>query len=208
MTYLRRLTPCLVAAAFCVLCAAAAPAARAHSAQGELALVSSVPSGLLQMDFEVRLSYADDGHVNNDATVTVLGQQSEGIAVMPIEMDAVGSGGLYKATVKFPEKGTWKVVFTSVDPSATLDETVSVTATDDVEETVGSPASPAAEAGGTGTDESRKVVYTTAAVVVGALVLIGIIYVAFTRKRDAESDGGAGDESGADGVSEEAGSKS
>ena len=99
---------------------AGAARAEAHDDVGVIAVVAADPGGPLSRTYEVDVTYANDGHGATDATVTVVAERA-GRTVGPTAMDAVGQPGRYRATVAFPEPGSWMLRFSSLTPLATTE---------------------------------------------------------------------------------------
>jgi hypothetical protein len=99
---------------------AGAARAEAHDDVGVIAVVAADPGGPLSRTYEVDVTFANDGHGATDATVTVVAERA-GRTVGPTAMDAVGQPGRYRATVAFPEPGSWMLRFSSLTPLATTE---------------------------------------------------------------------------------------
>jgi hypothetical protein len=112
----------LPAALLAGLSALAAPPASAHGGEGVLALESFVPEGGGQAparwSIVVRLTFAEDGHPLDDATVTVAGESDAGTPLTPVALTARGDGR-FGGTIELPA-GSWNLRVVSVDPPAQL----------------------------------------------------------------------------------------
>lgn len=105
----------------------AAPAARAHGGDGVLELEAAHPT-TTGVHVIVQLTYQNDGDAVSGATVTATpispsGEELEAVTLSP------AAAGSYQGPVDMPDTGRWTVRFASVEPPATLEETVEVEAT-------------------------------------------------------------------------------
>jgi hypothetical protein len=104
------------------LSALASPPASAHGGEGVLALESFAPEGGGQAparwSIVVRLTFAEDGHPPDDATVTVAGESDAGTPLTPVALAARGDGR-FGGTIELPA-GSWNLRVVSVDPPAQL----------------------------------------------------------------------------------------
>lgn len=100
---------------------AAAPVS-AHGGEGVLALESFVPAEGAgdpgRWDVAVRLTFVEDGHPVDDATVTVAGEDGSGAALTPVALTARGDGR-FAGVVDLPP-GAWNLRVVSVEPPAQL----------------------------------------------------------------------------------------
>ena len=124
----------LVAALLALACAlgAASPAA-AHDGGGTFAVEqthpTTSPDGASSIHYIVRLTWDNDGHAAEGATVTATAVDAAGTAQTPATLAPDPSGdGRYSGTVEFPEPGAWTVRFTSIEPTGTLDHAQEVAA--------------------------------------------------------------------------------
>jgi hypothetical protein len=154
------------------LMAAGAPAG-AHGS-GAIELLDATPSGPLEVRIEVCVAYADRHQAGERSEVTVRAQGPDTADVPAEPMTAEGSTGLYRATVEFPDEGSWTVIVESTDPEAVLSVPVTVGADD--------RASPAVTSGGAALgaacEEEPEELPTWLIVVggvVGATVLFGAL---------------------------------
>jgi hypothetical protein len=119
----------------------AAPAG-AHEGVGVLTVEQVHPAGL-SVHYIVMLTWENDGHPAEDATVTATPVGSDGAALTPVTLAPSGAGdGRYSGAVEFPSAGSWTVRFTSIDPTGSAERPEQVT----------EPTTTTAEQGGSGTD--------------------------------------------------------
>jgi hypothetical protein len=121
-------TAAAIAAGVALLAAlvAAGPPAAAHEGDGELALQLADPAAHTApgtVRYRVLLTFLNDGHPADDATVTVVAEPSGAGAVPigPLTMAPGAAEGTYEAAVAFPSAGSWTVRFTAVTPAALLE---------------------------------------------------------------------------------------
>lgn len=118
----------------------AAPAG-AHEGAGTLTVEQVHPAGL-SVHYIVLLTWENDGHPADDATVTATPVGPDGAALTPVTLAPSGAGdGRYSGAVEFPSAGSWTVRFTSIDPTGSAERPEQVT----------EPTAAAGE-GGSGTD--------------------------------------------------------
>jgi hypothetical protein len=100
----------------------AAPQASAHGGGGVLAVESFEPEGdgeaPSRWSITVRLTFAEDGHAVDEATVTVAGESETGASLTPVGLTAQGDGR-FAGTIELPA-GSWNLRAVSVDPPAQL----------------------------------------------------------------------------------------
>lgn len=156
--------------------------ATGHEGEGALEVLAAEPSGPLEVDYRVRLTYVADGHGAPDATVTAAPQGPAGAAAPPpTPLAATDEEGVYAATVRFPSPGAWTVRFTAVTPPATVEraETVApppttTTTTTTAPSTTSTTSTTAPAGGGSGDgDDGSPALPVAAAVVVGAALAAG-----------------------------------
>jgi hypothetical protein len=101
--------------------------ASGHEGEGRLEVVATEPAGDLTVRYRVRSVFVADGHGAPEATVTatVIDPQSPRT---PVALSRSGEDGIYEGTVTFPAAGAWKVRFTSLRPTATLEIDAALTA--------------------------------------------------------------------------------
>lgn len=122
-----------------VLVAASLPAG-AHGGEAQIELVSMETGAQpMQRNVTVSVTYGDDNHHVDDATVTVGGSSDGGDALVPVTLQPMGEGR-FSGTVEFPAAGTWNLTVTVVDPPGQLQlDPVVVTAPTTVTEPVTQP---------------------------------------------------------------------
>lgn len=132
-----------VCAAVLLLGAGAAPAG-AHEGDGQLVVESAggQPDSLA-LEYTVLLTYLEDGHPVEDASVTAVAEGPAGQSLGPVAMEPLG-GGRYRGTIDFGEEGEWTVRFTSVTPPASIEHPETILAPPPVP-TVEPPADPPAD---------------------------------------------------------------
>jgi hypothetical protein len=103
-----------------------APAA-AHDEVGVLAgeYVADPPASPAGV-YRVRLTYENDGHPAEGATVTMTASDGAGGAVGPTPMGEVDLGE-YEAAMTFPHAGSWTVSVVADAPAATLEQALTIT---------------------------------------------------------------------------------
>jgi hypothetical protein len=103
-------------------------AALAHDEVGLLAgEYAAEPPDSPEGTFRVRLTYQNDGHPAEGATVTMTASDGTGGVVGPLPMHAVDVGE-YEAAVAFPHAGTWTVSVVAEAPAATLEQPLTIAA--------------------------------------------------------------------------------
>ena len=106
-----------------VILAAPAPAL-AHGDDVRLEVIEAEPGdGGSSVAYLVALTYVDDGHGIDDATVTATPIRAGSGAEAPVTLTPTGAGGGYEATVAFPAPGNWTVRFDAADPQASVTAT-------------------------------------------------------------------------------------
>ncbi len=100
----------------------AATPVSAHGGEGVLALESFVPAGGAdgpgRWDVAVRLTFAEDGHAVDEATVTVAGEDGAGTPLTPVALAPRGDGRFSGVVELVP--GVWNLRVVSVEPPAQL----------------------------------------------------------------------------------------
>ena len=103
--------------------------AGAHGGEARLDLLEteSVPGGV---EVAVRVTYVNDGHGADDATVTAVVVSDDGADApgTPVPLPATGEEGVHGGTVPVPAPGPWIVRVTSVEPTASTEVRVDVPA--------------------------------------------------------------------------------
>jgi hypothetical protein len=104
-------------------------AAGAHGGEVRLDLLEAVdvPGGI---EVAVRVTYVNDGHGADDATVTAVVVSDDGADApgTPVPLPATGEEGVHGGTVPVPAPGPWIVRVTSVEPTASTEVRVDVPA--------------------------------------------------------------------------------
>ncbi len=102
----------------------AAPAG-AHSETGQMTVITAEQNGPTTVHVEVGITYTDDGHLAEGATVSVTFAGSGGPSLTaPVRLDHV-SGGRYGAEVELAP-GTWEANVASMNPESSATATVVV----------------------------------------------------------------------------------
>ena len=117
----------LAAAALLVLGPAARPAG-AHEGDAVLVVEGVHPAGQ-SIHYIVRVTWADDGHPAEGATVTATGIAPDGTQLTPVALAPADEDGRYSGAVEYPAPGAWTVRITSIDPTGTIEQSQEVTAT-------------------------------------------------------------------------------
>jgi hypothetical protein len=110
----------LAALVLTALGAVAAPPAGAHGGEGELEVLAVDAGRPGRVDVTVRLSYVDDGHHPEEATVTVAGTGPDGADLTPVTLSRGDGDGVFTGTVEVPVAGAWNLRVTAVEPPATV----------------------------------------------------------------------------------------
>lgn len=117
----------LAAAALLVLGPAARPAG-AHEGDAVLVVEGVHPAGR-SIHYIVRVTWADDGHPAEAATVTATGIAPDGTQLTPVALAPADEDGRYSGAVEYPAPGAWTVRITSINPTGTIEQPQEVTAT-------------------------------------------------------------------------------
>jgi len=108
-----------------VLAAMAAPAL-GHDDQGVLAgEYVADPADAPEGTYRVRLTYLNDGHPGEGATVTLTAADGAGGAIAATPMSPVDVGE-YEAAVSFPNPGAWTVTVVADAPAATFEQALTI----------------------------------------------------------------------------------
>ena len=84
--------------------------AGAHSGGGTLTVEQAHPVDPLAVHYIVLLTWDNDGHPAEDATVTATPVAADGTAQTPYTLAPSGAGdGRYSGAVEFPDAGEWTV---------------------------------------------------------------------------------------------------
>jgi hypothetical protein len=108
------------------LLAGAAPAG-AHDGEGIITLEAAHPAGT-SVHFIVRVTWENDGHAATGATVTATALGADGTRLTPVTLAPIDDDGRYANPIEFDGAGTWRVRFTSIEPTGTSEVTQEVTA--------------------------------------------------------------------------------
>jgi hypothetical protein len=171
----------------------------AHEGKGIVTVEASHPAGATAVHYIVRVTWEDDGHPAEDATVTAAAVGGDGTTLTPVTLAPADDDGRYAGVVEYPEAGSWTVRFTSIDPTGTAErsEEIAPPATagpdDDSDTTGDSDAADADDAAGfapaddgTGSSDEAAagddddglpvwlILVALAVVVVGAATALGI----------------------------------
>ncbi|MGH9024733.1 MAG: hypothetical protein ACRDWD_01245 [Acidimicrobiia bacterium] len=100
--------------------------AAAHDDQGVLAgeYVANPPDAP-EGNYRVRLTFQNDGHPAEGATVTMSAADGTGGVIAPTPMSAVDAGE-YEAAVSFPNPGAWTVTVVASSPAATFEQALTI----------------------------------------------------------------------------------
>ena len=143
----------------------------------------------------LRVTWANDGHAVQGATITATPIAPDGGVRTPVNFTAVDEDGRYEATALFDEPGAWTVRFTSVNPVGTLEvtrqvaaSTTTTTTEDSATTTAEVPPQTAVandDAAATGDEDDGS--STTPVIVVATLVLAAFVaaVVLVVRRRSA-----------------------
>jgi hypothetical protein len=88
--------------------------------------VEAHPAGLA-IHYIVRVTWADDGHPAEGATVTATAIGADGTQLTPVPLVQSDSDGRYTGVLEYPSAGTWTLRITSIDPNGTLQQAQEVT---------------------------------------------------------------------------------
>ena len=120
---MRRNLALVLAVTFVAVLAAPAPAL-AHGGDVRFEVIEAEPGdGGSSVAYLVALTYVDDGHGIDDATVTATPIRAGSGAEAPVTLIPTGAGGGYEATVTFPAPGSWTVRFDAAAPQASVTAT-------------------------------------------------------------------------------------
>lgn len=178
-----------IAAGALTLALGAAPAT-AHEGEAIITVEQTHPAGL-SVHYFVRVTWENDGHPANGATVTATAVRPDGTTLTPVTLRPLDNDGRYEGAVEFPEPGNWTVRFTAIEPTGTLEQPQSVvqpttTAAPPVTEGA-APAEPTDDANGsTGTESATSDGGDSAGVIilgVAAAVVVGGVGLALLLRR-------------------------
>ena len=130
----RSAAPAVLAAAALVAALALAvvlPAtpAGAHDGPAIVDIEAAHPAGGTQVHYIVRVTWEDDGHPAEDATVTATAVGGDGAQLTPVALAPVDSDGRYAGVVEYPAAGSWTVRVTSIKPTGSAEQAQEVAAT-------------------------------------------------------------------------------
>lgn len=121
---LRSLTAALVTTAAVL---AMAGTAGAHGEEAEITVTRTEQTGPTTITIEVGVTYANDGHLVEDAAVQATATGPDGAEVGPVPLTGGGEGsGLYSAEINVPTIGTWTIKVSSTDPDGEATASVEV----------------------------------------------------------------------------------
>ena len=106
----------------------AAGPAGAHDGDAVIAIEAVHPAGQ-SIHYIVRVTWANDGHPANDATVTATGIAPDGTQLTPVPLAPADADGRYSGPVEYPAPGAWTVRITAIEPTGTIEQAQEVTAT-------------------------------------------------------------------------------
>jgi hypothetical protein len=101
--------------------------AGAHDGPAIVVIEQVHPAGL-QMHYIVRVTWEDDGHPAEDATVTATAIAADGTQLTPVALAPADDDGRYAGVVEYPSAGTWTVRVTSIEPTGSVERPQEVTA--------------------------------------------------------------------------------
>jgi hypothetical protein len=95
--------------------------AGAHDGDAVIVVESTHPAGL-QVHYIVRVTWADDGHPAEDATVTATAVAADGTQVTPVTLAPADSDGRYSGALEYPSEGAWTLRVTSIEPTGKIEQ--------------------------------------------------------------------------------------
>jgi hypothetical protein len=101
--------------------------AGAHDGPAIVVIEQVHPAGL-QMHYIVRVTWEDDGHPAEDATVTATAIAADGTQLTPVALAPADNDGRYAGVVDYPSAGAWTVRVTSIEPTGSVEQPQEVTA--------------------------------------------------------------------------------
>ena len=99
--------------------------AGAHDGDAVITLEAH-PAGLA-IHYIARVTWANDGHPAEGATVTVTAIGADGTQLTPVPMAQADSDGRYAGVLEYPSAGSWTVRVTSIEPDGTIEQAQDVT---------------------------------------------------------------------------------
>jgi hypothetical protein len=100
--------------------------AGAHDGPAVVVIEQVHPAGL-QMHYIVRVTWEDDGHPAEDATVTATAIAADGTQLTPVALAPADNDGRYAGVVEYPSAGAWTVRVTSIEPTGSVEQPQEVT---------------------------------------------------------------------------------
>jgi len=97
------------------------PPAGAHDGDAIIVMEAAHPAGS-SVHFIVRVTWENDGHPAEGATVTATAESLAGDQLTPVPLAPEDDDGRYSGPVEFPSAGAWTVRFTSIRPNGTLEQ--------------------------------------------------------------------------------------
>jgi hypothetical protein len=101
--------------------------AAAHDGPAIVVVEQVHPAGL-QLHYIVRVTWEDDGHPAEDATVTATAIAADGTQLTPVPLAPADDDGRYAGVIEYPSAGAWTVRVTSIEPTGSVEEPQEVTA--------------------------------------------------------------------------------
>ena len=148
-----------------------------HGNTGIITVIEATPRGDRTIEYRIRLVYETDGDPVADADVTV--SVDDGL---PQPMTAAGDGD-YTATVVFDTTGEHRVLFSSDDPTATLEHTERVTAAQPATTTTTTSAAVATTAPVARSETDERTTSQLVVLLVGAALMLAVAIAVIRRGR-------------------------
>jgi len=94
--------------------------AAAHSDDGVIEIVTAEPAGPLAVNYDIALTYTNDGDPADGATVTLAADGPAGAIIGPVPLQPTDQLGHYTTTVTYPTAGAWAIRLSALSPTASL----------------------------------------------------------------------------------------